>query len=146
MLRKARTNHKYHNQRTVREAFNKERVTFVRPQNTFSRFFFKQKKNFSCEGAALEVLMSVYPCVCVCAIWNLRLYEGSWRFLKIPEGSWRFLKIHEGSGSFRKFLSRLSSSQELCSAWSYDFDFIAFWSTFLEEKWIWWIERIHLFH
>ena len=46
---------------------------------------------FSCEGAALEVLMSV----CVWSSWNFQVPEGPWRFQRVPEGPRRFLKVPE---------------------------------------------------
>ena len=51
---------------------------------------------FSCEGAALEVLMYVRPSVRLCVI-KLKI-SSFWRYLKVPEGFWRFLKVPEGSG------------------------------------------------
>ena len=44
---------------------------------------------FSCEGAALEVLMYVCPSVC--------LQVENFKFMKVPVGSRKVLKVPEGS-------------------------------------------------
>ena len=79
---------------------------------------------FSCEGAALEVLMSVclsvrpqveilkfqkvpegsrrFQKVPECSRMFQNVPEDYWTFLKVPEHSWRFLHIPEGSCTFLK--------------------------------------------
>ena len=59
---------------------------------------------FSCEGAALEVLMSVCVSVCGQVKRFLKVPEGTRRYQKVPEGSWMILKVPEGSCSFREWI------------------------------------------
>ena len=57
-------------------------------------FCVEKWKVFSCEGAALEVLM--YVCLSVCQQFEI------FRFEKVQEGLRRFEKVLEGSRRFQK--------------------------------------------
>ena len=68
----------------------KSRNIIFTPTDDFQGFQFDVKQIiFSCEGAALEVLMSVCLSVCLC----VRGQVENLRFQKAPKGSYRFIKV-----------------------------------------------------